>query len=114
VRANIRPLVERPATRSSDKAALIFSGLLVLAWPVFAFGSLFIFDAPLRGPIDGFMRWLIVVLLLSYPLSFFFSVHRTAAGRLPLHSLKRAAVLLLAWVHFGAGLGVMALLSPLS
>jgi hypothetical protein len=45
----------------------VVSGLITLTWPVAAFVSIFVFDAPIRGIFDGLGRFGLVTLLLTYP-----------------------------------------------
>lgn len=56
--------------KNGEKALFVFSALLVLAWPVFAFTSIFAFDAPIRSGFDESSRYAFVVAVLSYPLAF--------------------------------------------
>lgn len=50
--------------------SLCLSGIFVLAWPLVAYMSIFAFDAPIAGPMDGALRTAFVLLAVSYPLTF--------------------------------------------
>lgn len=53
------------------KIALIIgnglSAIALLIWPLIAFASIFLFDAPVRGGLDAMSRWIIAGLVLSFP-----------------------------------------------
>ena len=42
----------------------------LLAWPLLAYSSIFLFDAPLTDKLDGNLRSLSVLLVLSYPIGY--------------------------------------------
>jgi len=43
------------------------SGLGLIAWPMFVFASIFIFDAPFRSGIDAFVRYSAALATFVYP-----------------------------------------------
>lgn len=49
--------------------AAVFSTLLVLAWPLVFFGTIFLFDEPLHGAADV-IRNVLSFCLLAYPLGY--------------------------------------------
>jgi len=53
--------------RATAYIALISSCIISLPWPLFAFGSLFAFDAPSKGVMDTSVRMIQVTLMLTYP-----------------------------------------------
>ena len=55
---------------------LVISSLLVLAWPLIFFGSIFLFDAPTRDALYEFRRWATVVLAVTYPWAFIVALVR--------------------------------------
>lgn len=48
--------------------AFVLSGLLLIAWPFLAFGSLFLLDAPSRSPLHGYAATLAMLSIFAYPL----------------------------------------------
>ncbi len=55
---------------------LIVSGLLVLAWPLMLFGSIFAFDEPSRGLWFEVLRYTFVFAVLSYPAGYVYGCYR--------------------------------------
>lgn len=46
------------------------ASLSLLAWPILGYLSIFLFDAPLADDLDGHLRYLSVLLVLSYPVGY--------------------------------------------
>lgn len=46
------------------------SGLGMLAWPLFSFGAIFMFDSPIKSQTDQLQRYAFVCLTWSYPVLF--------------------------------------------
>jgi hypothetical protein len=55
---------------------LVVSSLVVLAWPLIFFGSIFLFDAPTRGALYEFRRWTGFFLAVSYPWAYIVALVR--------------------------------------
>ncbi|PTY03013.1 hypothetical protein DB347_22725 [Opitutaceae bacterium EW11] len=53
--------------------AILF-GVLLLVWPLFAFGAIFIFDAPITSRGDAANRYLFAFSIWLYPILYFLSV----------------------------------------
>ena len=87
----------------------------MLAWPFLAFGTIFIFDAPIRSWLDEVVRYSAAGAILSYPVVWgfaFWAARRVKEqpdeeGRLALLSLAPFAwigigvVLMKTWDYFG-------------
>jgi hypothetical protein len=78
------------------------SGVLVLAWPLFAFGALFMLDAPVRGVGGALLRGLLIGSLLSYPAGGIYAMHLRHVDRLPQREWKRLALFASPCLHLGA------------
>jgi hypothetical protein len=61
--------------------SLVLSGLLILLWPVAAYGSIFLFDAPSRGALFEFQRYALVLGILSYPWGYLVGIGRIFARK---------------------------------
>jgi hypothetical protein len=59
----------------------ILSTLLVVAWPVAAFGSIFLFDAPTRDALYEFKRFFLFIGVITYPWGYLVAIARIFARR---------------------------------
>jgi hypothetical protein len=60
---------------------LVLSGLLVLLWPVAAFSSIFLFDAPNGTFYFEVQRYALAIGILSYPRGFLVAIARIIARK---------------------------------
>jgi len=54
--------------------SVVLSSVLVMAWPLVFFSTIFIFDAPTHGAADSAGRWVLTLWILSYPLGYFAAI----------------------------------------
>ena len=69
--SNLKRLVTRILGGQPTKCQNVFFWLMILSlasWPIFFFGSIFIFDASYRSTIDAISRWGMVLTIWFYPL----------------------------------------------
>ena len=64
---NAPPLLPRPRGYRVTQAAFVVLALGLLGWPVAAFVAIFLFDAPLRGPLDEAVRYTMAFSVWGYP-----------------------------------------------
>ena len=50
--------------------SLVLSGVLVIVWPLIAYTSIFVFDAPLSNAFEQLLRGSIVAIAISYPVTY--------------------------------------------
>lgn len=62
-------------------SVLVLSSLLVLLWPVAAYGSIFMFDAPKGSAHFEFGRYAMVAGILSYPWAYLAGIARIIARK---------------------------------
>ena len=62
-------------------STLVLSGLLVLLWPVAAFSSIFLFDAPSGTFYFEVQRYALAIGILSYPWGFLVAIARIIARK---------------------------------
>ncbi len=61
--------VQRPARAGKMLVpAFVLSGLVLIAWPVLVFLSMFMFDMPFRSSFDACLRYLILFSIILYPI----------------------------------------------
>ncbi len=61
------PVLPKPRWSAAATILAVFLGFGVLVWPVASFVAIFIFDAPLQGPLDEARRYSFVLLTWGYP-----------------------------------------------
>lgn len=77
----------------------VLSILVCAAWPFLAFGSIFAFDAPIKGPADEYGRYALVGGLLSYPWGYAIAIKRKKTERWV--ALSTCLLFLCPHVHLG-------------
>ncbi|MBX3737277.1 MAG: hypothetical protein KF715_11340 [Candidatus Didemnitutus sp.] len=77
------PLLPKPRGYRVMQALFVVLALGLLVWPVAAFVAIFVFDAPIRGPLDEMVRYAMAFSVWGYP-GFWgagWALFRTAAKR---------------------------------
>jgi hypothetical protein len=92
----------------------VLSSVLVLAWPLVCFFSIFLFDAPLHG-VENAERWIFACWLWTYPLGYlvaFGYVGNRRGTNIPWWKPPTAYLYLLPFAHRGL-LGVVIFVNTL-
>src|SRR6266540_4853474 len=84
---------------NSQRALLLLTGLLILAWPFLLFPALLSLGAPSTSQWGRMGRWLYLCLFFSYPWSYIWGLSRLYSARARVNERGTTLLLALPWFH---------------